>query len=122
MTIGLLPPFEFLGAFDNTNYRQQALIAILTLLLGLIGVAGVGKSYRPVVVAIAGVFGMFATLVGLSNGLMYMQALHLTPQIGIGAILAAGGFGVLAVVYGYKQLGQRLSRHPIAQQSGVEQT
>ncbi len=117
MTLGLLPPFEFLGALDNPNYRQQALIAILTLGIGLIGIAGLGKGYRSAIVMIAGILGMVAVFAGITRGLTFMEELHLSPGIGIGAILAAGGFGVLAVIYGYKQLGQRFSRHPIAQQA-----
>lgn len=120
MTLGLLPPFEFLGAFDNPNYRQQALIAILTLIIGLMGAAGIGNGFRPAIVTIGSVLGLFAVLIGVSRGLMFMQELRLSPGIGIGAVLAVGAFGVLAVVYGYKQLGQRHSRHPIAHQSNVE--
>ncbi len=120
LSLGLLPPFEIISAFDNPNYRQQALIAILALTFGLIGVAGAGSRYRSMIVTITSAAGLFAVIMGVSRGMAFMREMQISPAIGIGTIVAAAGFGVLLVIYGYKQIGQRHNRRPIAHQSNGE--
>ncbi|MBE2182959.1 MAG: hypothetical protein IAE89_06005 [Anaerolineae bacterium] len=120
LTLGLLPPFEIISAFDNPNYRQQAFIAILALATGLIGVAGIGSRYRSIIVVIASAAGLFAVIMGVSRGMAFMREAQISPVIGIGTVIAALGFGVLLIIYGYKQIGQRHNRRPTAHRSNGE--
>lgn len=93
----LLPPLEFLDAPNDSNYRQQALIAGIALVGGLIGVSGVLRRAQRVIFAALCALGIAAVIIGLANALRLMQSFALPVSVGAGGVLLAGLFALSAV-------------------------
>ena len=90
--IGLLPPFDFFrGAFDDPNYRQQFIIALVSSLAILLAwrVSSLGSKLSPLAVltALLNWFALALSMVGLVIGLQALSILGLRVSYGPGAAL-----------------------------------
>lgn len=100
--VALMPPLEFFAATDDPNYRQQALLAGVTLLGGLIGISGIGGSLRWPLVAILCVSAIISAVMGLRDTQALLGAFQLETGLGVGIIGFVGCVliaGVLALVH-----------------------
>ncbi len=107
IAVALLPPFEFIHALDDSNYRQQAALALLALIGGAVGLSGVLPRYRPWIAAGAALIGAAASLIGLAQGYDLMRGFELPSQIGLGGVALGISFIVTAGVAARNQTGQR---------------
>lgn len=91
--VAQLPPFEFFKALDDVNYRQQAFLSVLSLLLSITIVGNM--SWRTLLLLIL----TFVTLVGITWGAFAAQAMmatyRLQTQLAANAII---GLAALALV------------------------
>lgn len=95
--VGLMPPFEFFrGNLGDVNYRQQALIAVLT------GLAVLVMIIRPI--RLVGVVALLLTaicsVVGVLGSQRELSSLRTEVLIGPGLVLliaASGMYGVLSI-------------------------
>lgn len=92
----LLPPPEFVKALDDPNYRQQAALALFTLLGGSVGLSGLLPRARHWIAAGIGLVGALASLIGLIQSNDLMRGLQLPTQFGLGGILLAVMFMLVA--------------------------
>ncbi len=96
-----LPPFEFLSYPDNPNYRQQAVMAGLTITIG--GVVMLPVVRRTIriewISAAAASIGTAAALFGLARGYTILSDYGLDIRGGIGGISCAVGFVLCALVH-----------------------
>lgn len=83
------PPFEFLADSGNANYRQQMLMAALTLALGFAAVFLLPVRYRELVAVIVTIVGLVAIGVGVSSALATLGTYGLDAAPGLGAWIAA---------------------------------
>ena len=86
--VALLPPFEILTvAREDPNYRQQALLAAVTLVAGLIGASGwARRAGRWIGLALAVLAGA-AAVAGLALGYELLAAFKLSVRLGVGGPL-----------------------------------
>ena len=90
--IGLLPPFDFIrGAFDDPNYRQQFLIAVVSCLaiIATWRVSHPGNNLSPLAVAttLLNWFALAMGAIGLVVGIQALGRLGLRASYGPGAVL-----------------------------------
>ncbi|MFN8448358.1 MAG: hypothetical protein U0521_07145 [Anaerolineae bacterium] len=113
----LLPPLEFIHDTGNPNYRQQAALALLTLLAGGIGVSGILPRYRGWIAVGIALVGAASSALGLLRGYELMRGFGLETQIGVGGVGLALAFAVIAVMLA---AGER--RAPGTQAFAINQT
>jgi hypothetical protein len=83
----LLPPFEFISQRDDVNYRQQFLIAVSTLIVGLVCLTPLLDRVRGIAVPVVGVIAIGVSIAGLGQAQTFMQELALPIETGAGGIL-----------------------------------
>jgi hypothetical protein len=103
--LALLPPPEFIKALDDPNYRQQAALAVFTLIGGAVGLSGKLPRQRHWIAATVGLLGALASLVGLLQSYDLMRGFALPTQIGIGGALLALTFIIVVGVELRNQTG-----------------
>lgn len=102
LTAALLPPFEFLSALDNANYRQQAALALIALCGGIIGqTVWPGRLHRPALLILAGL-GIGSAATGLARALALRQAYLPETQPGLGIVVTDAAFGLLLLLVLYR--------------------
>lgn len=89
MAVALLPPFEIVGDPGNWNYRQQLMLAGMTLLAGIFGLTGWFAGLRRFIGSGIAFVGAGAALLGFTRALAWMQAFDLPAYAGAGAFLTA---------------------------------
>ena len=101
----LLPPPEFIKALDDPNYRQQAALALFTLLGGGVGLSGRLPRARHWIAAAIGLVGALASVIGLIQSDDLMRGLQLPTQPGLGGILLVVMFILVASAEAINQTG-----------------
>jgi hypothetical protein len=96
--LALLPPPEFIKALDDPNYRQQAALALLTLIGGVIGLSEILPRLRHLIAAALGLLGALACIIGLFQSYDLMRDFNLPTQIGMGGALLTLIFIIVAGV------------------------
>ena len=110
LAAALLPPLEFLGgASGDPNYRQQFVLALLALVIGLFLIAFTPQRSRPTLSAVALSIGLASGVWGLARALPLLSSFHMHVAPGAGA-LAFGLISIAVIVVG-------LRRHAPAAQS-----
>ncbi len=95
--IALFPPLEFITvARDDPNFRQQGLLAAVTLIVGLVGVGGLVRRYSGWIGAVLAVLAAISGLVGLAQGLTLLQGFAVPASIGLPGPLFALACAALA--------------------------
>jgi hypothetical protein len=103
LTVAQLPPFEFFTVLrDNSNYAQQFMLAIVSLIGCLIGLSGVVQRWRKAIMLLLATIGLGGSLAGYTQIVALMRGFSLSPQIGIGVVAwalccSAIGLTVLAI-------------------------
>ncbi len=91
-----LPPVEFLGALDNTNYRQQILMAVLSAGAGLSALALATRIDVQIGGAVVAALGLAAAVAGGSGAADAMRIFGLTPSSGSGLLLYGATLTLMA--------------------------
>ncbi len=103
IAVALLPPLEFIHAIDDPNYRQQAALALVTLISGVVGLSMVLPRYRHWIATTIAIVGAAASLNGLAQSYDLMRGFQLPSQIGLGGIALGIVFVVTAGVTALNQ-------------------
>ncbi len=75
--IALFPPLEFMTvARDDPNFRQQAMLSGLTLIVGLVAVSGITRRVSRWIGAALALVAALAGLIGLAQGFALLQGFH----------------------------------------------
>ena len=102
--IALLPPLEFFTIYrDDPNYRQQFILALLTLIIGL--PVQIWESERParlILIALC-ILGVLSSSTGLYQAQNLLQGFDLHPAIGSGGVVTCIALAALACQYITKQ-------------------
>ena len=102
--IALLPPLEFFTTYrDDPNYRQQFVIALLTLAIGIPAAIAQPKTLRTRLIAILSVLGALASAIGLYQEQILMQGFDLHTAIGPGGVTTSVALAAIAYLYITKQ-------------------
>ncbi len=107
IAVALLPPLEFIHSLDDSNYRQQAALALLALIGGAVGLSGILPRYRDWIAAAIALIGAAASLIGLAQSYDLMRGFELPTQIGLGGVVLGIGFIITAGLAAINQTGQR---------------
>lgn len=93
------PPLEFVtDARDNTNYQQEFIVALAVIIMGSFGLSGLMQRWRLPIMAVVPTTAIPAALIGLSRAYSRMSSFYLPAQIGLGGIVTAGAFAVMAML------------------------
>ncbi len=102
--IALLPPLEFFTTFrDDPNYRQQFMLAILTLVIGILTAIGQPKRLQIRILAALSIVGALSSIIGLYQAQNLIQGYDLPTTAGSGGILTSVALAVVAVLNITKQ-------------------
>jgi len=101
----LLPPPEFVKALDDPNYRQQAALALFTLIGGAVGFSGQLPRARHWIAVGISLIGALASGIGLLQSYELMRGFNLPTQIGMGGVLLALMFVLVAGAETINQTG-----------------
>ncbi|MDQ7026038.1 MAG: hypothetical protein Q9P01_20190 [Anaerolineae bacterium] len=99
LVIAQLPPPEFLAWTGDQNQRQQALLAILSLIGGIVGLTGILYRVRPYLLIVVIIIGLLAVIYVLTQIQTRMQDFVLKATLGIGGISLIVVYVVLLVIY-----------------------
>jgi hypothetical protein len=99
-----IPPLEIAIQPDDINYRQQALLAGLSLVGGMAGLSERLNRYCLQLTLLLAVVTGAAAVAGLLQAQDIMRQYKLPAETGIGAIGLAVVFVLLAAVIGYNRL------------------
>jgi hypothetical protein len=91
LVIAQLPPPEFLSWTGDQNQRQQAFLAVISLVGGIFGLTGILQRFRGYLLLLVLFIGIALNIYGLTQIIPRMQEFGLQPQFGI------GGFALLAI-------------------------
>lgn len=98
MSVALLPPVEFVFNTGDPNYRQQFLIAVLTLVAGVALLAlPISLRIRRVMVVVGIVALIVVSLAGWHSSVELLRGLQLSAEVGAGVL---GWVGTLAAFAG----------------------
>lgn len=93
----LLPPLEFFASdMADPNYRQQVVLAAVTLLAGLAVLHRAFHRYATLIHVALIIAGLVIAVWGTFWGLTLMHAFQLPTQLGIGGVL----YAALLLIYG----------------------
>lgn len=101
-----MPPPEFVANFQDINYQQQAMFALVSLVMGA-GFVVVQPSSKWLGIIIGSV-GLVACVAGLEAGLRVIAPFELDVSIGWGFGMMLVGYGLLWVVSVLSKLKRRL--------------
>jgi hypothetical protein len=107
LAVAQLPPFEFVRDFESANYRQQALMAALTLAGGWLALFAIQRGRAGIIGAVVALAGLIAAVFGAAGALGAMRDFGLPAQPGPGLFVygaALAGVSVLPFArYGIKK-------------------
>lgn len=98
LVIAQLPPPEFLAWTGDQNQRQQALLAIISLIGGIIGLTGILHRFRPYLLLPVVIIGLVANIYVLTQIQARMQDFALETSLGIGGISLIVVYIVLLII------------------------
>ena len=92
-----LPPFEYVYDIANLNYRQQFILALLSLLAGLTATRLSNRRIMRSLLVLLPVIGVVTAYAGLSQALDVYRQLQPVASIGLGPFVLVGCYlGILA--------------------------
>ena len=92
LAVAQLPPIEFVKDIGNLNYRQQAGLALASLLLGMTALRWLAIRWQPLVSAVCSLLGALTTLVGATLALEAYASLASGGGAGLGVWLVAASY------------------------------
>ena len=102
--IALLPPLEFFTTYrDDPNYRQQFVLVLLTLIIGLPTTMGKPKRLHLGILIALSVLGVLSSLVGLYQAQNLLQGFDLLTTLGFGGVITSIALAAVAYIYITKQ-------------------
>jgi hypothetical protein len=87
LAVAQLPPFEFVRDLESANYRQQALMAALTLAGGWLALFGIQRDRGGIIGAVVALAGLIAAVFGAAGALGAMRDFGLPAQPGPGLLV-----------------------------------
>ena len=107
LAIGLLPALHFIGRIgEDFNYRQQFILAVITVLIGVIGFSGVLGRFSRWLASGFALVGLVASIAGYHIAQSLMAQYGLQPEMGLGVVLSVIGYGIAF----YTLLGMQLRK------------
>ena len=100
LTVAQLPPPEFLAWTGDLNQRQQAMLAIASLVGGSIAMTGLLVRYRDYFQIAVSSAGIITTLYVTAQIIPRMQEFGLSPAFGIGAFALISVYSIWMVFAG----------------------
>lgn len=97
LVIAQLPPPEFLAWTGDLNQRQQAFLAVISLIAGIIGLTGILQRFRYYLLIPVLIIGIGMNVYALAQVIPRMQEFGLQPQLGIGGFVLAAVYSVLLI-------------------------
>jgi hypothetical protein len=97
LVVAQLPPPEFLAWTGDLNQRQQAFLAVVSLITGIIGLIGILQRFRYYLLIPVLLIGIYLNIYVLTQIIPRMQEFGLQPQLGIGGFLMIGVYSVLLI-------------------------
>src|SRR3954470_20248095 len=86
--IALLPPLEFFTTYrDDPNYRQQFILALTTVVIGILAIFGQSKTLQTVMLIALSILGVLASAIGLYQAQNLMQGFDLHIAVGLGGVM-----------------------------------
>ncbi|MBA3871717.1 MAG: hypothetical protein H0X30_21420 [Anaerolineae bacterium] len=102
--IALLPPLEFFTAYrDDPNYRQQFILALMTVVIGIPAIFGQPKKFQKGLLIALSILGVLASAIGLYQAQKLMQGFELHIAIGLGGVMTSVALAAVAYLYITKQ-------------------
>ena len=102
--IALLPPLEFFTTYrDDPNYRQQFILVLLTLIIGIPTVIGKPKRLQRGALIALSVLGIISSAIGLYQAQSLLQGFDLHTAIGSGGIITSIALAAVTCIYITKQ-------------------
>ncbi|RMG86171.1 MAG: hypothetical protein D6712_08135 [Chloroflexi bacterium] len=99
LTIGLLPSLNFIGRIgEDFNYRQQFILAVITVFISIIGFSGVLRRFSRWIVVGFALVGLVVSVAGYSTAQSLMMQYGLQPEMGLGVVFSVMGYGI-ALLY-----------------------
>lgn len=100
LTAALLPPLEFFTQYrDDSNYRQQFGLALLTLIGSLIGLNRRLSGWAGWLISGLALLGVVASLWGAGQAYGLLADFHLSVSTGLGVFGIAGSFALLGLLH-----------------------
>jgi MFS family permease len=99
LVVLLLPPLEILtSARSDGNYRQQAVISGLALIVSAVGLLwGGDRRWAAVGLTTGAVGGLVSSLMGVVQAYSLMRGFYLPVSLGFGAIISLVMFALFAI-------------------------
>lgn len=102
--IALLPPLEFFTTYrDDPNYRQQFILALLTVVVGISPMIGQPKILQIGILFALSILGALSSAIGLYQAQSLMQGFGLQVAIGSGGVVTSVALAATAFLYLTKQ-------------------
>jgi len=103
LVIAQFPPFEFFTvARSDTNYRQQFMLAVVSLVSAGLLLTGVLNRWQTLVSVVLGLVGIVGSINGYAQSAELMRGFLLTPSLGIGVVVMVFCYG-LSIVGAFKR-------------------
>jgi hypothetical protein len=103
-SVALLPPLEFFTVYrDDPNYRQQFILALLTLLSGIVVTMWESKKHQVLILIALSGSGVVASATGLYQAQSLLHGFDLHPTIGLGGVVTTIALAVASIQYITKQ-------------------
>jgi hypothetical protein len=99
LVVLLLPPLEILtSARSDGNYRQQAVISGLALIVSVVGLLwGGDRQWAAVGLTTGAVGGLVSSLMGVLQAYSLMRGFYLPVSLGFGAVISLVVFALFAI-------------------------
>jgi len=102
--IALLPPLEFFTTYrDDPNYRQQFILTLLILVVGIAAAIGQPKRLQRAQLVVLSVIGVLSSVIGLYQAQNLMQGFDLHIATGSGGVITTIALGTVAYLHITKQ-------------------
>jgi hypothetical protein len=101
LVIALLPPFEFLGALGNPNYRQQFGLSVFTFLAGIVLSRGFVPIQQEGLIFGLAILSAISSMGGVSQTYAIIGIFNTSVNVGIGFVLSVCFSLMIGIVSGF---------------------
>jgi hypothetical protein len=105
LVIAQLPPFEFFTvARGDTNYGQQFMLTIISLIGGGVGLSGIVYRWRTPIMILLALIGIGSGVLGYIQSLELVKGFNLSSTIGVGIVMFVVGYGLVTATLGWQAI------------------
>ena len=104
VAISLFPPLEFFTTYrDDPNYRQQFLLALSTVIVGILAIIWQLKQFKNTLFIALSILGVMSSMIGLYQAQNLMHDFHLPISVGSGGLITSIALVAMGYLYITKQ-------------------